>query len=95
MVRGGLSAFLGDPEYRRMCDDLQSDPVFAKHGNAFDVSTPLRPLDIEVDSVAIGTFRYHTVTLEVTGEDGHWIVVQVPHGEHTVRLREMLLRRLQ
>ena len=95
MVRGGLSSFLGDPEYRRMCDDLQSDSVFARAWKAFEVSTPLRPLEIEVDSAAIGIFRYRTVTLEVAGEDGHWIVVQVPNGECAVRLRGILLSRLK
>ncbi|MBD5606944.1 MAG: hypothetical protein IAI48_17925 [Candidatus Eremiobacteraeota bacterium] len=77
-----------------MCDYLQTDPVFAEAWHAFEVSTPLRPLDIAVESAAIGTFRYRTVTLEVTGQDGHWIVVQVPHGECALRLRGELLRRL-
>ena len=95
MVRGGLSAFLGDPEYRRMCDDLQSDHVFAEAWKVFEVSTPLRPLEIAVESAAIGTFRYRTVTLEVAGRDGHWIVVQVPHGECALRLRVELLSRLE
>ncbi len=91
MVRGGLSAFLGDLEYRRMCDELQSDSVFAEAWQAFEVTTPLRPLEVEVWSAAIGVFRYRTVTLEVAGQDGHWIVVQVPVGECALRLRRVLL----
>ena len=95
MVRGGLSAFIGDPEYRSMCDELLSDPVFAQMWEEFDVFTPLRRLEIEVDSKAVGTFCYRTVTLDVADDDGHWIVVQVPFGDSAVRLRDILLRRLR
>ncbi len=71
MVRAGIAARLEDPEFRRMCDDLRTDPLFAAAWDAYDVAHPMGSTSTLVESAAIGTFSYQTLTLEIPDDDGH------------------------
>ncbi len=92
MVRAGIAARLEDPEFRRMCDDLRTDPLFAAAWDAYDVAHPMGSTSTLVESAAIGTFSYQTLTLEIPDDDGHWIVMQVPDAPSAARLRAALSR---
>lgn len=91
MVRSALASRLEDREYRRMCDDLRTDPLFAAAWDGYDIATPLGALSTTVESAAIGTFSYRALTLEVPDDDGHWIVMQIPDAPSDARLRAALV----
>lgn len=92
MVRAGLASRLEDRDFRRMCDDLRTDPLFAQAWDAYDIATPLGSVSTLVESAAIGTFSYQALTLEIPNDDGHWIVMQVPDAPSANRLRAALSR---
>ncbi len=91
MVRSATASRLEDREYRRMCDDLRRDPLFAAAWDTYDVATPMGSISTVVESAAIGTFSYQALTLEIPDDDGHWIVMQVPDAPSAARLRAALL----
>lgn len=93
MVRSATASRLEDREYQQMCEDLRTDPLFARAWDAYDVATPLGSIPTLVESVAVGTFSYETLTLEIPDDDGHWIVVQVPDEPSALRLGEALAER--
>jgi transcriptional regulator with XRE-family HTH domain len=90
MVRSAVAAHLEDDEYQRMCDQLRTDALFSAAWDAYDIATPLGSIRTEVESAALGTFAYETLTLEVPDDDGHWIVIQVPDASSAERLRAAL-----
>ena len=90
MVRYAVAARLESPEYRRMCDDLRADPLFAAAWDAYDMATPLNSLSTLVQSTAVGTFAYQTLTSEIPDDDGHWLYIQVPDAPSAARLREAI-----
>ena len=90
MVRAATASHLEDAAYRRMCDELLADPTFASAWHAYDVVQPTGSTATTVDSAAVGVFSYRTITLEIPGDDGHWLVVQVPDVPSAARLRTVL-----
>ena len=90
MVRSSIASRLEDAAYRRMCDDLRADPLFARAWDAYDVALPMNTTSTLVESAAVGTFSYDTLTLEIPDDDGHWIVIQVPDAPSAERLRAVL-----
>ncbi len=92
MVRSATASRLEDREYRRMCNDLRADPLFAAAWDVYDIATPLGSISTLVESAAIGMFSYQTLTLEIPDDDGHWLVMQVPDQPSAARLRAALSR---
>jgi transcriptional regulator with XRE-family HTH domain len=90
MVRAGAGRRIDDPEYRRMSERLQHDPIFRTAWDGYDVAAPLGSIPTVVHSVAVGTFSYDALTLVVPDDDGHSIVVQVPDAPSAERLRKAL-----
>jgi hypothetical protein len=92
MVRSGAGRRHDDPEYRRIHDGLQHDPVFRAAWDAYDVAAPLGSIPTVVHSVLVGPFAYDALTLVIPGYGGHTIVVQIPDEPSTGRLRAALAR---
>jgi len=91
MVRSGTSAWLEQAEYRQLCDEMRADAVFARAWDAYDIAAPVEASDIVVTSAAAGIFRYRAVTLDAPGDDGNWLVVQIPDEDSKGCLRQALL----
>ena len=90
MVRATLASRLEDREYRRICDGFLTDPLFAAAWETYDLATPMRPVPTLVESAAIGPFIYEALTLDIPGDDGHWLVMQIPDAPSAARLRAAL-----
>jgi len=90
MVRSTNASRFEDAEYRRMCDELRTDPLFAAAWDAYDVAMPLGSVSTVIESAAVGTFAFRSLTLEVPDDDGHWLVIQVPDEGSGERLRRRL-----
>jgi transcriptional regulator with XRE-family HTH domain len=69
---------------RQLCDRLIADNVVRGIWNDYEIRSPLLPNTCTIES-AIGTFRYETLTLPISGAP-HGIVVQVPDKASRKRL---------
>jgi transcriptional regulator with XRE-family HTH domain len=90
MVRSASAAQLESAHYRRLCDDLRTDPLFAEAWEAYDIATQLGAFATAIESARVGAFAYRTLTLDVPDDDGHFIVIQVPDAPSDTRLRRAM-----
>lgn len=90
MVRVGAGRLVDDPVYGRLYAELRDDPVFAAAWDTYDVAAPFGSFRTRIVSPAVGEFVYEALSLQLPGDAGQSIVVQVPDEVSADRLHAAL-----